>query len=157
MKTVMSLFLSTLLITGCQAQPDISNASLSDTAAQPKVSWKVNKEYDKDGNIIRYDSTYSWSYAQRSSSSNLLPGDSTLASFWKRIDANLHAAFDREGMGGLSDPGDFTHIFMNDVFNNKFSGGLSDPREIIRSMDSLRSRMFIRPLSPNEERRKRQL
>jgi hypothetical protein len=30
---------------------------------KPKVDIKVNKETDKDGNITRYDSTYSWSWS----------------------------------------------------------------------------------------------
>jgi len=28
----------------------------------PNESWNVNKKYDKDGNIIQYDSSYSYSY-----------------------------------------------------------------------------------------------
>ena len=29
----------------------------------PNESWNVNKKYDKDGNIIQYDSSYSYSYS----------------------------------------------------------------------------------------------
>lgn len=30
---------------------------------QPGIRWDVKKEYDEKGNIIRYDSSYSWSYS----------------------------------------------------------------------------------------------
>ena len=32
------------------------------TVTNPKVDIKVNKEYDKNGNIIRYDSSYTYIY-----------------------------------------------------------------------------------------------
>lgn len=35
-------------------------------ANQPQENIKVNKEYDKNGNLISYDSTYSYSYSSSS-------------------------------------------------------------------------------------------
>lgn len=36
---------------------------MSDSLQNPKTNIKVNKEYDDDGNLIRYDSTYSSFYS----------------------------------------------------------------------------------------------
>lgn len=33
------------------------------TPNEPKEDIKVNREYDENGNVIRYDSTYSWSWS----------------------------------------------------------------------------------------------
>ena len=44
----------------------------------PNETWNVNKSYDKDGNIIQYDSSYSYSY---SSSGEYLNIDSLISTF----------------------------------------------------------------------------
>ena len=44
----------------------------------PNESWNVNKKYDKDGNIIQYDSSYSYSY---SSTGEYLNIDSLITNF----------------------------------------------------------------------------
>mgnify|MGYP003972198063 FL=1 len=44
----------------------------------PNESWNVNKRYDKDGNIIQYDSSYSYSY---SSNGEYLNIDSLISNF----------------------------------------------------------------------------
>ena len=44
----------------------------------PNESWNVNKRYDKDGNIIQYDSSYSYSY---SSNGEYLNIDSLISTF----------------------------------------------------------------------------
>lgn len=50
---LVGLFVSTLAF--CQIQPQ--------NPSEPKVDIKVNREYDENGNVIRYDSTYTstWS------------------------------------------------------------------------------------------------
>ena len=44
----------------------------------PNESWNVNKKYDKNGNIIQYDSSYSYSY---SSTGEYLNIDSLITNF----------------------------------------------------------------------------
>ena len=44
----------------------------------PNESWNVNKRYDKDGNIIQYDSSYYYSY---SSNGEYLNIDSLISTF----------------------------------------------------------------------------
>ena len=44
----------------------------------PNETWNVNKSYDKDGNIIQYDSSYSYSY---SSNGEYLNIDSLISTF----------------------------------------------------------------------------
>ena len=44
----------------------------------PNESWNVNKKYDKDGNIIQYDSSYSYSYLSNGGYLNI---DSLISTF----------------------------------------------------------------------------
>ena len=59
---------------GCNAQVNkAQNKEKSNVhKIKPKTNIVVNKEYDKNGNLIRYDSTYSYFYSN-------VKGDSTLA------------------------------------------------------------------------------
>ena len=42
-----------------------------DKSNKPEIRWDVQKEYDENGNIIRYDSSYSWYYSTPGFSENL--------------------------------------------------------------------------------------
>ncbi len=39
---------------------------------QPEIKWDVQKQLDENGNVIRYDSTYSWSWSNHDFDDNLL-------------------------------------------------------------------------------------
>lgn len=56
-----------------KAQPD------SVSVTKPQTNIKVNKEFDKDGNLIRYDSTYSYYYS--GDGSDFIINDSILGDF----------------------------------------------------------------------------
>ena len=58
--------LFSLVLTGCNGQNnDKANEIKNDTITQiqPKTDIRVNKKYDADGNLIRYDSSYSYYYS----------------------------------------------------------------------------------------------
>lgn len=57
-KVIFSLMFVGLLVSTqayCQIQPHQPN--------EPKEDIKVNREFDENGNMIRYDSTYTWSWS----------------------------------------------------------------------------------------------
>ncbi len=66
MRHIVMVALVAALATSCQAQ-DKQNGNItaqnSGTSAQqqPKGRWKVNKETDENGNLIKYDSIYTYS------------------------------------------------------------------------------------------------
>jgi hypothetical protein len=47
----------------CLGQTDQKKNEKAHEKNLPESNITVNKEYDEDGNLIRYDSTYSWSYS----------------------------------------------------------------------------------------------
>ncbi|MGJ8594114.1 MAG: hypothetical protein ACSHXF_16305 [Aquaticitalea sp.] len=65
MKMYILLCMVGLLSVCCNGQKNEQQTEPSErygqVIAQPKGSWKVDKEFDESGNLIRYDSIYSWS------------------------------------------------------------------------------------------------
>ena len=56
-----------VIFAGCLSQ-DKEKAEQAESqemteTVQPKGQWKVHREYDDQGKLIRYDSIYSWSYS----------------------------------------------------------------------------------------------
>ncbi|MCX7863207.1 MAG: hypothetical protein N2449_09470 [Bacteroidales bacterium] len=54
-----------------------------DPMPKPKVQYHVNKEVDEHGNIIRYDSTYTWSWSNIDSNYEAINNDSIFSKFFK--------------------------------------------------------------------------
>ena len=71
MKKLTTLLLMFIII-GCNSQEkdkkQTENNLKEDSIVKPEEKWDVHKEYDEFGNLIKYDSIYSWSY------SNIMPG-----------------------------------------------------------------------------------
>jgi len=93
----------------------------------PNETWNVNKSYDKDGNIIQYDSSYSYSY---SSNGEYLNIDSLISTFGMNnffsspfeIDSTFNFFNQRNQM--IEDVfKEFIQIdsFFNDFFDDNFS------------------------------------
>jgi len=85
MRTFIYVALIAVMGAGCRSENNnernnISIHNLSKTSP-PKESWKVTRQVDNKGNLIRYDSAYTWSY------SNTNEPDSLMKDFKKRFDA----------------------------------------------------------------------
>ncbi|SFW11986.1 hypothetical protein SAMN02927921_00073 [Sinomicrobium oceani] len=107
---------------------------------KPKESWKVDKEVDENGNVIRMDSVYSWSY--HSDGRELSPEtmDSLMQSFSQGFGGHLSMP----GMGGEDFFGSFaTDSTMFEPFGNDslFFKGMEQRHklfeEMMRKADSL--------------------
>ncbi|GAB4299732.1 MAG: hypothetical protein Kow0068_23170 [Marinilabiliales bacterium] len=92
----------------------------------PKVDIKVNKEYDENGNIIRYDSTYTYYYSTDGSTDNFYFADSLLNQFsrgFSFFEPDIDSLF-------FTDPF-FNHspLFNDPFFNDPFFNDpiLNDP------------------------------
>lgn len=65
-KTLFAAFLF-LSLAAVNAQSYFGSKFFEDQNNQPKTDFKVNKTFDENGNLVRYDSVYTYSY----SSSNI--------------------------------------------------------------------------------------
>lgn len=65
MKNLMILFLmlSLLSCNGQEKEKKEANKDEKTSKSEPEVKWDVKKEYDEEGNLIRYDSVYTWKYS----------------------------------------------------------------------------------------------
>lgn len=108
MKTkLFTLLLVTLFFGSCQGQLKTKNSSSADSLSfnKPKENIKVNKKYDENGNLIEYDSVYSYSYSYSGNDFNINP-DSLLRNFgFKGWD---------NGIGLFSSPFNFEFPFEHD-------------------------------------------
>ncbi|MCK0190377.1 hypothetical protein [Arenibacter sp. F20364] len=152
-KFVFTLLLG-MLLTGCQAQVDNSNAkddlagkhSDSLTADKPKISWKVDKKYDEAGNVIGYDSIYSYYYDNLKNLPKDMNLDSIMGSFKFFSRDDLSSFMEDHNFGQFMDVDSLMngHHYFDDFFERQRSNGFSDMRELFRHMDSLQNMMMER-------------
>ncbi|WP_373058594.1 hypothetical protein [Zunongwangia sp. H14] len=142
MKT--KLFMLSLLflsLSSCNAQEkkEKENGLITkkeEPKAVPQGNWKVNKEFDENGNLISYDSTYVYSYST-------VDGD-TIAN--GNMDPMLQHFQQMFGSRGMDEHSALFESFMNDslnrtqdFFNNDFfSDEMSrNFQQQVKQMDSL--------------------
>jgi hypothetical protein len=156
MKTIMSLCLSLFLVTGCNAQKKESKTN--DTVSrEPRVSWKVNKQYDEKGNVIGYDSTYSWSYSGKSDTDLTIPADSVMNSFRLQFNKEFPGMFNNSFGGPVWSDSLFYNDFLKpDYFMRKYQDHYFDMEKMMRSMDSMRNG-FLMEHYPGINRQKNKL
>lgn len=145
MKTHILFFTGLMLtLNGCQGQEhkerEMTKEGDNKEVVQPKGSWEVNKEFDENGNLIRYDSIYTWS---SDSLDNLadLDRDSLLNNFESKFYSHF-SQFKNQGFGDLFEPDSlFSKRFFNDGFFE------SDFGEDFMELDRIRKRMMERQKS----------
>ncbi|GAB4512513.1 MAG: hypothetical protein Tsb004_18430 [Allomuricauda sp.] len=146
------ILLVAFLSTGCNSQEKESkNEDIAQnketTTATPKGSWKVNKEFDEAGNLIRYDSIYSWSSSENLDELASLDRDSTLQSMQSRFYRNFSDFdFDQEGFGDFfQEDSLFTRRFFNDdFFNSDFGKDFMDIDKMHERMEAMQKQFLNR-------------
>ncbi len=139
-------YLFLLLITGSCTYAQTEETS----SPKPKVQIKVNKETDEHGNIIRYDSTYVWSWSNMDSSGSYELNDSVFANFFDNRKNRFHLFFnDSDFFVPFSMPSfDF---FEDDFsfFDKQMEALMQRHKEMIRQHEELMKRFFEpQPLIP---------
>ncbi len=116
MKRYAILMLAAFLSVSCNSQEKNQEKLDEDKKIEnniPKGSWEVNKEFDEAGNLIRYDSIYSWSSGNDLKDLALKDRDSVLKSLKFRFYSNF-SGFNLENQ-------EFENLFREDsLFTNQF-------------------------------------
>lgn len=115
MKKVMILSLILFAFTACHSQSknDKNKVSKSKSVKTPHGTWTVHKQYDANGNLIRKDSTYSYSHATINGKE--VP-QAKLDSLFSRFHPDMRANF-----GNMNIPNGFdTDSLENSFFNQNF-------------------------------------
>ena len=119
---LMAMFLS---LSSCQSQEkkedDIAKEEIKKEVNRPEGTWKVEKEFDENGNLIRYDSIYSWSSHDSINDLTTLERDSLLNNFESRF-YRSYSQFKNQGFEDIFEPDSlFTkHFFDDDFLDSEF-------------------------------------
>ncbi len=151
MKRITLFLLIPFLLTGCEAQtgekakkenPVISE-NLIPQNVKPKVDIKVNKKYDEEGNLIGYDSTYTWSYSTIHGDSTFVNADSVYSEFSPLFNRQF-PGFDNSFKNGFFDMDSlFYNDFLSpDYFYKRWHKELIEQENEFRRMDSLKNEFF---------------
>ena len=139
-KILYILVLFSLVATSCNGQKKENNEDLKKTG-KPETNIIVNKEYDDKGNIIKYDSTYSFYYSNIEN--NNFTGDSIMELF--RSGFNNRYFFSEDPF--------FRDIFFQDsllqfdfyskdFFRNRFLNNWQKMDRLFMDMDSIKNNFF---------------
>lgn len=140
MKKFFLLFMVGLLSVSCKGQENETKKvekedNKIDIVEEPKGTWKVDKEFDENGNLIRYDSIYSWSSNDKFDNLSLSGKDSLMQSFKSRFFSN-YSVFKNQGFEDVfSQDSLFSKRFFNDdFFESPFGKDFMDIDKIRQQM-----------------------
>ncbi|MDN3618440.1 hypothetical protein QWY81_03090 [Polaribacter undariae] len=143
MNKYILLFMVCLLSISCKGQANETKKvekenNKTDIVEEPKGTWKVDKEFDENGNLIRYDSVYSWSSNDKLGDLSMSDKDSLMQSFKSRFFSN-YSGFENQGFEDVfSQDSLFSKQFFNDdFFGSNFGNDFMD-------IDKLREQMIAR-------------
>ncbi|PZD77110.1 hypothetical protein [Mesonia sp. K7] len=141
MKKYVLLGMVGLLSISCNGQKNEKPLEIKETKGkvmkQPKGTWKVDKEFDENGNLIRYDSIYSWSSHHTIDDLSSTDTDSLIQHF-KSTFFKLFSEYENEGYEGFTQDSLFSRRFFNDRFFE------SDFGNDFMAIDQLRQKMVER-------------
>ena len=151
MKHVVA-FLFILAITGCMGQEkekdEISKDEKQEMAQEPKGQWEVHKEYDDLGNLIKYDSIYSYDYSNTKDDSIKINLDSIMDSFRGYFEDKVPFDWKRDfSYFPKTDSLFMKDFFKEDYFYKNWERHHSDIEDMIKKMDSVRN-AFLRKHHP---------
>lgn len=155
MRKIVTLFSVLFVFTSCNAQEEKDNelSRINDpelAEVKPKESWNVDKEFDEDGNLIRLDSTYTWSFSSNGKEISPETMDSLMDTFRLRLDSDYLSMFNDDLFGF------FTHdsigansFFQEDFFMKNWQNRMEEMEKMIQKSDSIHKEYL------NEYRKKR--
>jgi hypothetical protein len=153
MKTLSIIYAGALLMSmqACQSQTNKviapkekkSSLTLQDSLNKPNYNVKVNKEFDEKGNLVRYDSTYSYSYIYKGGKAPE-GGKPYPDNFFEMPSFGMFGSKDNV----LTNDSLFRSLFFNDDFFKKQSELNQQFFDRLQpKMDSLRNSYFNFPMA----------
>ncbi|MGS2761775.1 hypothetical protein [Sinomicrobium sp. M5D2P9] len=112
---------------------------------KPQESWKVDKEVDENGNVIRMDSTYTWSFSSGGTELSPETVDSLMNHFRQNFGTGIPDTFGKDFFNSFPSDSTFFHPFSNDsLFRQRMEYRHRMFEDMIRKADSLH-RSSIQP------------
>jgi len=149
MKKIISIALLFLATVGCNGQKNHTEEkkqpqiAAADTVGKPKVDVRVNKRYDDKGNVIQFDSTYSYFYSSPGMKRNSISSDSLFGNFKFPLLRQYQGLMEKDMNNIFFNDSMFKYDFYDsDYFSNRFHLNIPKFEELYRQMDSIKSEMF---------------
>jgi hypothetical protein len=139
-KVIVVMFMS-ISLTACNGQVKTQEKGSKLTTDQPQTNIKVNKQYDKNGNIIKYDSTYSYYYSNVKKDTSLR--DSIFRKFKNQF--NNRYFFSKDPFFNdffFQDSLLKYDFYKKDFFLGRFRNNVNRMDSLFWSMDSLKNDFF---------------
>ncbi len=158
MKKIVIILLSIFTLVGCNAQEkkelDKNKTEISKEIIKPKIDYKVNKEYDENGNLIRLDSTYTYYYSNIDK--DAMMNDSIFKKFNKHF--KMKSPFDNSLFDDFFKDNSYVEddFFKEDFFRGNFKRNQEMMNQIMQRMDSLKNKFFIEQFPLGEEKEKKE-
>jgi len=150
MKNAVFAGLLCLLVGGCNGQKNEKlnkdkQTEIADTSQKPKVDIRVNKKFDDKGNLVAYDSTYSYFYSSPNGIRGTIGSDSLFGNFKGPL-FNEYNNLWNNGMNGLFfNDSLYKYDFYNDdYFSKRFELNRKWFENMFWQMDSMKADMFRR-------------
>lgn len=125
-----------------------NNYKLNDD--NPKVDIKVNKQYDEQGNLIGYDSTYTYSYS--TSDGDFVVGDSVFDQFKSFFNHNQIFSNDPFFSNFFFEDSLSNDFFFNDdFFFDRFQKNMQEMDKFFGEMDSIKNSYLKSQLQSEED------
>lgn len=139
----------TLIFSSCQGQEKkLEDNKLNDAKNAPKEDIVVNKKYDKDGNLIEYDSTYTYFYSNIKN--DTIAKDSIFKNFRKMFDAQYpfsHNPYFNDLF--FQDSLLKYDFYKEDFFSERFRKNIKHAEKIFHEMDSIKNEFFKKQFPKN--------
>jgi len=139
----MDLFAIALSVTliSCNGQTKKQNGESFNNSAKPQTSIKVDKKYDNKGNLIKYDSTYSYYYSNLKDNNNLK--DSIFNNFRNHFNRNYFFSTNPYFNDFFFQDSLLKYDFYRkDFFITRFRNNMKMMDSLFWSMDSLKNNFF---------------
>jgi hypothetical protein len=145
----ITLFIAvSLIFSSCNGQEENKDQSKNNTDStlslynQPKEDIKVYKEYDKNGNLIRFDSTYTYYYSNIDG--NKTKGDSIFNNF-RNMFENRYPFSRKPYFNHLFFEDSLLHydFYKKDFFLERFRQNRQLMDRLFSEMDSIKNKFFL--------------
>jgi hypothetical protein len=133
------LYILTFAFLSCQGQIiNKKESSIEKDTIKPHTSIKVHKEFDKYGNLISVDSTYTSFYST-------IKNDSLLEKhIFNQLHKNLRSQFNEplDSMFFNTSPFKLNDFYTHDFFSNSFIQHQKEIEKIFKRMDSVKNKYY---------------
>jgi hypothetical protein len=144
---VVCLFLIALIGVSCnftynkkEEKPN-SESELKKDKKKPIIDIEVNKQYDRSGNLISFDSTYKYLYSTADRNKTLMDSlyDKFVPSMNKQFSKLSNTYFNKLFFNDTLIYSDFFH---HDFFSKRFELNKEFMNEMMRQMDSIKNEFY---------------